>query len=272
MSVRANNAHLTSVRRVLGLLILAALLAGCRVDTRVEVTVAADGSGLLVTHVTLDAEALARVGGVDKATQQIPVSDLEAAGWKVGPWVNGEGGGVTREFAHPFANESDLANRLVDLFGAQGAVRSPEFSRNKGWLDTSSELTLLVDMQAPTTGIGSDDDLKARLAFAGVDVAALDEAMTNELRDDLHLTVVANLPDGTKKTYEVKRGEVRTVRAEESELNWDRAIKLGIALCLFAIAGTFLLAASMSARRNRTRQVQRRTGPRAADHERAPLM
>jgi hypothetical protein len=270
--VRADNARLTSVRRVVVLLLLVALLAGCRVDTRVEITVNADGSGVLLSKVTLDAEALARIGGVDQASAQIPVQDLEAAGWTAGPWVNGEGGSVTREFSHPFASQSDLANRLIDLFGAQGAVRLPEFERTKGWLHTSSELSMLVDLQAPTTGIGSDDDLKARLAYAGVDIASLDERLTDELRNGVHLTVVATLPDGTKKTYEAQRGEVQTIRAEESMLNWDRAIKLGIALCLAAIAGMFFLAASMSARRNRDRQVQRRSGSRRVDQERAPLM
>jgi hypothetical protein len=251
------------------LVVLAALLAGCRVDTRVEVTVNKDGSGELVTRVTLDAEALARVGGKEKAAEQIPVADLEAAGWNIGPWVD-EGGSASREFRHDYANQADLGNRLADLFGTEGAVRLPEFSRNKGWLDTSSELALLVDMQAPQTGIGSDNDLKVRLAFAGVDVEQLDAQLTNELRDGLHLTVVASLPDGTKKTYEAQRGTVRTFRAEESVVNWDRTIKVGIALCLFAIAGTFFLAAGMSARRNRMRQVQRRSGPRSVD--RAPLM
>lgn len=251
---------------------LAVLLAGCRVDTRVEVTVHKDGSGVLVAKVTLDGEAVARIGGVEKASQQIPVEDLEAAQWKVGPWVNGEGGGVSRDFEHAFDSQADLANRLTDLFGANGAVRSPQFSRQKGWLKVKSELELLVDVQAPSTGIGSDNDLKARLALAGVNVESLDAQLTDELRDGLHLTVVATLPDGTKRTYEAQRGSVRTFRAEESITNWDRSIKLGIALCLSAIAGTFFLAASMSARRHRRRQVQRLGGPRSIDHERAPLM
>jgi hypothetical protein len=230
-----------------------------------------DGSGEIATVVKLDAEALTRVGGQAAAETQIPLQDLERAGWKAEPWKPEADGGVSRRFTHAFGSEDDLAARLADLFGAEGAVRDPEFSRDQGLLSQADELALLVDLQAPTTGIGSDNDLRARLAFAGIDIETLDAQLTDELQNSLFLTVAVTLPDGTTRTFESERGEVATFRARESSIDWDNVTRFGIALALFFIGGLFLLAARMSARRNRMRQVQR-GGPRPVEHERAPLM
>ena len=56
------------------------VLAACRVEGRVDVDVARDGSGTVTVAVGLDAEAVAKVGDLTKALQ---TSDLAEAGWKV---------------------------------------------------------------------------------------------------------------------------------------------------------------------------------------------
>ena len=50
-------ASVTPVRRVGGLALVAAVLrAGCKVDARVDVTLRADGSGMVTARVALDAD------------------------------------------------------------------------------------------------------------------------------------------------------------------------------------------------------------------------
>ena len=68
------HAWVTPVRRVWGLLLVAAvLLAGCKVDARVDITLRADGSGSVAAKVTLDAEADEIVFRTHAAVEPPPV-------------------------------------------------------------------------------------------------------------------------------------------------------------------------------------------------------
>jgi hypothetical protein len=250
-----------------GLVLLAVvLLAGCRVDARLDVSLKGDGSGVLRSTLTLDADAMAQLGGPQSAAKQIRLSDLQAAGWTVSGWNHDA---IT--FAHDFHGQSELAQRLADLVGPHGVLRDPHITRERGWLDSSDAVSMVVDMRAPATGIGSDADLKARLRAAGVDPAVLDAQLTSQLRSALHLTVVVHLPDGQTRTFQATNGTVTTVTAAHSHRDWDRIVKIGIAAALALLGALFLLAASVSARRNRRRRAQRVRSTRI-EHERAPLM
>jgi len=230
-----------------------------------------DGSGVLTSAVTLDASALARLGGVEAATKQVPLSDLRAAGWAVSPWVVNPGGGATISFSHPFTGQADLAARLADLVGPRGVLQSPVISRSRRWFSSKDALSMVVDLRAPATGIGSDADLEARLRAAGLDPKALDVSLTGELRSALHVQAVLHLPNGTTRTYNVQNGTVTTVGASHVATAWDRVIELAIAAVLILLAALFTLAASASARRARRRSAQR-AETRRVDPERAPLM
>ena len=65
------------------------LLAGCRVDTRVDITVRDDGSGTVRSTVTVDADAVKQMGGATALVQSIPLGDLRRAGWAISQWVKG---------------------------------------------------------------------------------------------------------------------------------------------------------------------------------------
>jgi len=258
--------------RVWALVIAAAvLLAGCRVDTRVDVTLNRDGSGVLSTTVTLDGAAVQQVGGLTPLTMHDQLGDLQAAGWQVSQWTATPGGGASVTLTHPFTDQADLAARLADLVGPKGILRSPAITRTHGWLHSDESLSMVVDLTAPSTGIGSDADLQARLRAAGVDPTTLNQDLTAQLRAALHVSVVLQLPNGVTRTFDVPTGTTTTVQASHSSTNWDRAVEVGIAVLLLVLAGLFALAASASARRARRRSEQRSQG-RRVEAERAPLM
>jgi hypothetical protein len=264
---------MTQVRRVWGLVAIAAvLLAGCRVDARVDVRLANDGSGTIRTTLKFDGDAIQRLGGLNRAARQVPLADLRKAGWKISGLVKGPRASATLVLTHAFRDQQDLARRLADLVGPQGLLRDPRITRDRGWFSSRNTLSLVVDLREPVSGIGSDADLKARLRIAGLDPASLDKQLTAELRSALHLTVVVRLPDGTTRTYDATNGTVATVAASQSNTDYDRIVKLGIAAALALLAGLFLLAASASARRQRRRRAARVRAEVLLDRDRAPLM
>lgn len=258
--------------RVWAVVVLAVVaLTACRADTRVEITVNGNGAGNVRASVTLDDEAIARLGGLDAAGRQVPLGDLQRAGWKVSPWVRGQRGGATLTLTHAFHGEEDLAGRLADLVGTGGLIRDPRLAHQRAWFRSHDALSVVVDLRAPTTGIGSDTDLRARMKAAGLDPSALDAQLTSQLRSALNLSVVLHLPGGETRTYDATTGSFTTLRASESHTDMDRVVQVGIAVALAFLAGSLLLAASVSARRNRRRNAQRVRTPHV-EHERAPLM
>jgi hypothetical protein len=247
------------------------LLAACHVDTHVDVTLNHDGSGTLSTTVTLDAAAVQQLGGIGAASKQVPLADLRAAGWQISQWTPSTNGGATITFTHSFDGQADLAARLTDLVGPNGVLRLPQISHTRGWFRSDDSLSMVVDLRDPSTGIGSDADLQARLRAAGVDPAQLNRDLTGDLRSALHVQVALHLPNGETRTVDVPTGTTKTVSASTSTTDWDRAVELGIAAVLVVLAALFALAASAGARRARRRSAQR-AEMRRIEPERAPLM
>ncbi len=230
------------------------LLAGCRVNARVDVTLANDGSGTLRTTLTFDKEAIERLGGVDKAARQVPLADLRAAGWDVSAFMRASKDTTTLTLTHGFTGQADLVRRLADLAGPRGALRDPRITRHRGWFSSRDALSLVVDMRAPASGIGSDADMKARLRLAGLDPDALDKELTAELRNALHLSVVLHLPDGRERVYDARTGTLTTVTVSGSHTDYDRMVKVGIAIALALLAVLFLSAAGVARRRRKRRR------------------
>lgn len=249
----------------------ATVLAGCRVDARLDVTVRSDGTGALRATVALDADALRRLGGLDAAARQVRLDDLRGAGWEVSRWQPAPGGGAEIAFAHSFGDEADLAGRLAELVGPGGILREPRLERARGWFGTRDGFSVVVDLREPTTGLGRDADLANRLRFAGVDPVALDARLRAELRDALRVKVVVRLPGGVTRTYDAAPGTAGTVNVSRRATDWDRIVRVGIGGVLALLAVAFAAAASADARRERRRRA-RRARARGADAERVPLM
>ena len=96
-------------RWVLLLVALVVLLAGCKVDTTVDVTVREDGSGVVRVVVEADAEAVkaAESGGVP-IEQAVRLGDLAEAGFRVGAWQEAEDGSATIVISRPFDSVDEV--------------------------------------------------------------------------------------------------------------------------------------------------------------------
>jgi hypothetical protein len=263
---------MTQVRRVGTVLVLAVVvLAGCRVDTRVDITVKSDGSGTLKTTTTLDADAVNQLGGATALATTVPLDDLRQAGWNVSAWTPTTNGGQTVSVSHPFSNQNQLVARLEDVAGPNGVLRNAKITRDRGWFSSKNEVVLDVDLKSPTAGVLTDTALAQRLRAAGVDPAALQAQLTTQLRSALHVSVVVHLPGGVTKTVDAVNGQVTRVAVSHSRTNWDRVVKFGLAVVLALLATIFVLAAAVSARRDRRRRAER-IRAQGVTTERAPLM
>src|SRR5262245_21536603 len=245
------------------------VLVGCNVNTRVDVVVHDDGSGVLRATVTLDADALARVGARGGAAPPVVVDDLRKAGWTVSPWVKTGRGSQTITISHAFADGAELAELVGELAGPKGILQDPTLRPRRGWFSSRDALSVVVDMRAPTIGVTSDAALVAKLRSVGVDPATLEGQLDSQIRGALHLTVVLHLPGGRTETYVAQNGQMRTVSATAGGTDWDNVVKFGLGVALAVVAAMFLLAARVGASRNRRRVIERFEARPPTD--RAPL-
>ena len=248
---------------------LALLLAGCNVNTRVDVTLRSDGSGSLSTTITLDAAAVQEMGGASTLAQTVPLDDLRKAGWAISAWKGGSGGTETISLTHAFVDQADLARRVVDLAGPRGILQNPIITRDRGWFSNHDGLAVVVDVRSPSVDIVGDAPLAARLRAAGTDPAKLQAQIAVQLKTALHVSVVLHLPDGHTKTFDAPAGTVQTVSVTHGGTSWDHVVKFGIGLALAVLAVLFFAAAGVGVKRNRRRAAQRVDHN---PHERAPLM
>jgi hypothetical protein len=260
----------TRARRVFIVVGIVVCLAGCRVDTHVDVALRADGSGLLRTTVKVDAEGVLAMGGPDKLASESPIDDLKAAGWKISAWSKESNDSETLTLTHAFANQSELTERILDLVGPNGVMQNPILKQDRGWFSSHSAFTMVVDLRSPSLGIVNDKTLAARLRAAGVDPAVLQAQIAVQLKTALHVLVTVHLPGGKTRAYVVAPGKLQTVRLADGGTDWDHVVKFGIGFALAFLAGLFFLAAGVGMRRNRRREVQRVT--RDPKPERAPSM
>ena len=243
---------MTQVRRVAGLLAVAALLcAGCKVDARVDVTLHADGSGMIAVRVTLDHEAVQRLTRHASLANAVPLGDVRAAGWTVSGWTT-SGGGSTITLSHDFVGQADLSRRLRDLVGPTGVLRDARLTRSRSWLSAKDSIAVTGDLRHLSTGVKSDAALTRNLAAAGVDVNALDAQLRSQLGEAFSLTLAVHAPDGQTQTVELRADDQGTAFASSSRMHTARVVLVivGSGLLLLALV---LTAASLVATSRRRR-------------------
>ena len=249
----------------------AVALAGCNVNTRVEVTLRRDGSGSLRSTITFDADAVQKMGGATSLAQTLPLDDLRAAKWTVSPWTRGAGGRESISLTHDFFDQAEFVSIVGDLAGPNGILQKPALTHDRGWFSSHDGLDIVVDVRSPSVDLVGDTALAARLRAAGTDPVKLQAQLAAQLKTALHVSVVLRLPDGHTKTYDAPTGSVHTVSVSDSGLAWDHVVKFGIGVALALLAVLFLLAAGIGARRNHRRAAQRGGGS-VQPAERTPLM
>ena len=219
----------------------AALLAGCRVDTAVEVDAGADGRGQVRTTVTLDPAAAVQVSNV--AGQQ-RVEDLRQAGWRVEDPEKVEGGGLRLRAVKSFSSLAGAARAMEELAGPDGAFRAFHVTRRRTFLKTRTALSGTVDLSRGLDGF-IDPDLRARLGGAGFDAPGLERHLGVPLSEVFRFEVQADLPGRVEgngldggAVWRPKLGETLAVEARSEQWNVATMAFAGMAV----VSGVALLA------------------------------
>jgi hypothetical protein len=245
-------------------LLAVALLAGCKVDARVDVTLRADGSGTVTARVTLDADAVRRLTRHVALADAVPLADVRAAGWEVSDWeTSPEGSTIT--LAHDFVGQAELSRLLVDLAGPTGVLGDAQLTRSRSWIRAEDSVAVTGNLRALSTAVRSDAALAKNLAAAGVDVNALDAQLRSELEQSFTLTLAVHAPDGETKSVTLQSGDEERVVATSSRTHTTRVLLtvVGVGLLVLALA---LVGASLAARSRRRGRAATGAGPNAGPH------
>ena len=225
-----------------------------------------DGSGVVELTVVADAEAVRAVesGGV-MLEQAVRLTDLEAAGWVVEPWVRAEDGTATLVLSNRFQNVSEVAGIFRDISGSEGPLRSVRATRELGLLATEYEVKGRADLLGVQTGVPADTALVESLAAQGVDVNVIDQQLLAQVKSSFGLEVTVHLPGEAPKTFTAVPEKAVPIDASTSVQNTQRLIFLVAALG-FALLGLIVWIRGGRRRRRRPRPgpAPRRGGPAPA--------
>ncbi len=249
-------------RWVLLLVALVVLLAGCKVDTTVDVTVREDGSGVVRVVVEADAEAVkaAESGGVP-IEQAVRLGDLAEAGFRVGAWQKAEDGSATIVISRPFDSVDEVQGIVRALGGAGGPLPELRATLDKGIVGTDYGVQGRIDLDNVTSGVSDDEELVAKLQALGVDVNVIDQQLLAQVQSSFGLKVVVRLPDQKPVTFTPKEGATTAAIDSSAQiLNLERIIFAGAAL-------GFVLLAIIVWRRGGRRRRSRRRGSRGANDD-----
>ena len=187
--LRRSHLVITSLRVAL-LVLVAGVLAGCRLDLAVTVDMKADGTGTVTVTATADQDLLDRVPGV---LDDLRFDDAVAQGWVIGEPAPGADGSTVLTLTHPVHSAEELANVLNSIGapfeGTWQAARTPGAGDTEGQVSNAVIGNLqLVDGFAAF----SDSDLTA--AVGGQPFAEQIAASGVTPQQALSLTLRLQLP------------------------------------------------------------------------------
>jgi hypothetical protein len=233
------------------LAVAAVLLAGCKVDARVDVTLRTDGSGTVTARVTLDADAVRRLTRHAGLADAVPLDDVRAAGWDVSGWKTSSGN-ATITLSHDFVGQEELSQLLADLGGSSGVFADARLTRSRSWISAKDSVAVTGNLQNLASGVQADAALSRNLAAAGVDVDALDDELRSQLDEAFSLTLAVHAPDGETKSVTLKAGDQERVSATSSRTHTTRAL-LSVAGVGLLVLALLLIGASLAAMWRRRR-------------------
>ncbi|MFN8034523.1 MAG: hypothetical protein U0V73_01115 [Acidimicrobiia bacterium] len=239
------------MRRIALVVLVAVVLAGCKVHADVVVHVQPDGSGVVRTTVRADAEAVAALtAGGGTLESRVRLADLAAAGWTVSRWTKTKDGAASIVVSKPFNRPTELTATVGELSGTDGPLRGFEAARDTGLLSTSTRVRGRVDLGAAGTGVPHDAQLLATLAGQRIDAAVLDRVLAEQLRKGFSLTVRVELP-GRTVTVKPRAGRSASIDVSASERHLGRVVLVVVGVVLGLLALVLLVAGEL--RRGRRR-------------------
>ncbi len=175
-------------------LFLVAVLAGCKVDAQVDVTVHDDGAGEVKVTLTADAEV---VSAEPDLASELRLDDVTASGWAVdGPTPTADGG-LQLVLTHPFSSPPEANAILASLSGPNGPFRAMKVAQVRD----GSRITTTLD---GNIHVGSDlsvfADAKVAAALGGAPLKALLAEKHLTPSQVLGITLRAALPGEVHET------------------------------------------------------------------------
>jgi hypothetical protein len=178
------------------------VLAACRVDTTVDITMGQDGSGTITVTAIADAGVVSQAPGL---AEDLRFDDAKKAGWTVSEPTPTSDGGLKVELAHPFANPEEATALLQSINGSGGPLHNVVVSRKveEGGTTVSIKGSLRID------GLAAFADPDVLAAVGATPYAEQVVASTAGPNDAVHVTVEAHLPGKlTSATGTVADGNV----------------------------------------------------------------
>lgn len=241
---------------VVGAVLLAGVLSGCRVDTRVSVVEKGGGAGSFAVTVTLDKSALDALGGETALAKQLQYGDLESAGWTISGPNPVAGGGASLSATHGFSSGAELSRLMSDVAGSGPAGSAHPFrltvSSGGGFFTDKTTVRGAVDLRCGLDCF-ADPGLQSKLGGPlGVTPQPLEQAagqtaaqvfgFSLALRMPGHPRSAAGAPavsrDGTL-TWSAPLGRSTVVGAVSESVDWGHVILVAVLAGLVLLGGGF---------------------------------
>jgi phosphatidylinositol mannoside-binding LppM-like protein len=178
------------------------LLAACRVDATIDVSMGADGTGSITVTAVADADVVRQAPGL---ALDLRFDDAKLAGWTVSDPTDMADGGLRIQLTHSFDNPEEATALLQSINGSGGPLHGATLRRTVSTSGTTVSLTgsLRIDGLAAL----SDPDVLAKI---GATPYAEQIAAANlSPNDAVGITVRATLPGKiTSATGTVTDGSV----------------------------------------------------------------
>lgn len=146
------------MRHLLALVVAALALTACKVDTTVDVTVKADGTGVITLTAVADADVLAQAPGL---AEDLRFDDAIAAGWVLTPPAATDTGGLEVVLTHEFATVEEATALLQSINGVGGPLHDVALTRTVTDDDITTSLTGTLRVDGGIDAFADPDVLAA---------------------------------------------------------------------------------------------------------------
>ena len=180
--------------RVAVVLALTLVLTACRIDVRVQIDAADDGSGTVAVTVDIDNQAVTLVPGL---VEDLRVDDLLASGWTIDGPTPVNNGGVRVVLGYEFESPDEATRALQQINGPNGPLLNPVLKRTVVERDVSTTLDATLQFVGGVETF-SDPELSSLLGSAPWSSTAAKLAL--DPMQSVSFTLVARLPGEIRKS------------------------------------------------------------------------